>query len=603
MKNINSNNKEVFLNKNKKLYSKIYSQNKKQGYSYYNTDGAYEFLNLAESDENHEELNELDNEDMENINNLLENYKKDLSDIKIKENTYNIEHQMRDTKIEKTKFSNNVDSFIKSFFTNQDIINVLEKNERVKKVLILQAIYYFCIVYDIILSIEKLCSNNKLPKSNKFDMNFKKSDQGNSLSKEKIERNTSINSLNYPSFSKDCSIALNKKESLSKEHLSKLTYMNNYLETENDVNIGIIGCGDIGYNLLTNLINLKKKGFKINILVSTRRPESISEQLGELNSDVEIFLDNEKVFKTCDIIFLCVQYNHLDIISKEVFDSFKLRMSQYTNLINNVNTISKEKVLESNNKVKDNVVTSNLLSNSSQSQSVKGSPQLKESTFIKGNNSNLNKFPIFISFILGLTEEKLRIMFDEQKLIMYKTSFTEIVDEECCKFLVDYLQINYYNLAYEKISQPIENESGNIKLNTDIEENTNSKSSFKYNHEKEPNDNMVLAVNSFLNLFNLVESLYSDSVDLISNTFETRFQYLYINTKSYIDIMLNTFIKKKSKISKQNKEEKQSLISNTKIGYDSSLNHFKSNMFENEISGILNSCFNEYIEVTDNHQM
>ena len=90
------------------------------------------------------------------------------------------------------------------------------------------------------------------------------------------------------------------------------------------IKVGIIGCGNIGKNLLKNLIKIKdKKYIDFQIQVSTRQPEKVMNELLELlDEDILITLNNEKIFEECDIIYLCIQPTQLDLLSKEVFNIF-----------------------------------------------------------------------------------------------------------------------------------------------------------------------------------------------------------------------------------------------------------------------------------------
>ncbi len=112
------------------------------------------------------------------------------------------------------------------------------------------------------------------------------------------------------------------------------TNYNNFKQSSQKTNalfkIGIIGCGHIGTFLLKNVIKLKDSEYiNVKILISTRRPEIITSELfNVLDDNIEVFLDNERIFNECDLIFLCVQPHQLDLIIKEITTSFQERIEK-----------------------------------------------------------------------------------------------------------------------------------------------------------------------------------------------------------------------------------------------------------------------------------
>lgn len=96
------------------------------------------------------------------------------------------------------------------------------------------------------------------------------------------------------------------------------------------IKIGIIGCGNVGSELLKKLVDIKdNKVYPYKIYVSTRRPDKITADiLNRLDEDIEIFLDNEKVFRECDIIYLCIQPHQLDLLSKEIYNVLQERVER-----------------------------------------------------------------------------------------------------------------------------------------------------------------------------------------------------------------------------------------------------------------------------------
>jgi pyrroline-5-carboxylate reductase len=81
---------------------------------------------------------------------------------------------------------------------------------------------------------------------------------------------------------------------------------------------------------LKNIIKLKDSGYiNVKILISTRRPEIITSELfNVLDDNIEVFLDNERIFNECDLIFLCVQPHQLDLIIKEISTLFQERIEK-----------------------------------------------------------------------------------------------------------------------------------------------------------------------------------------------------------------------------------------------------------------------------------
>ncbi len=93
--------------------------------------------------------------------------------------------------------------------------------------------------------------------------------------------------------------------------------------------IGLIGCGRIGSFLLKKLLSLKENSeeYKIKIYVSTRRPNDIiNDIISSMTDDIEIFLDNERIFSMCQIIYLCVQSHQFDNIQVEISETLKDRI-------------------------------------------------------------------------------------------------------------------------------------------------------------------------------------------------------------------------------------------------------------------------------------
>lgn len=140
----------------------------------------------------------------------------------------------------------------------------------------------------------------------------------------------------------------------------------------NLLQVGILGCGNIGGQLLKYLINLKdNEKLAMRIVVSTRRPEVTTTLFSNLDSSVDIVLDNERVFSQSDIIFICTQSHQFDLVTKEVFASFKERIN---------------------------------------SKSIY-------------NCAGVGLPPVIISFMAGVSTAKIKSVFNEPKLIVFKTTF------------------------------------------------------------------------------------------------------------------------------------------------------------------------------------
>ena len=187
--------------------------------------------------------------------------------------------------------------WMNDLFLSKDIKNIYLQNSHVKEILIDQGLYYLYIFYLIFIEWNKEREIEKLTRE------------------ERQRQKKEYSSLNLP--------PIDMKQILKKVNIPILK-------------VGIIGCGNIGSLLLKKLIQIKdNKILSFKILVSTRRPNNIGNDIkNSLDEDIKIFLDNEKIFEECDIIFLCVQPHNLDLLSKEIFQSFnekieKLQKKEY----------------------------------------------------------------------------------------------------------------------------------------------------------------------------------------------------------------------------------------------------------------------------------
>ena len=182
---------------------------------------------------------------------------------------------------------NDID-WLGSIFINKDLKYMLIHNIHIKEILLVdQALYYFMIFSKIFVKWSDERETDKLWKE------------------EEKEREKQIQKyhVNLPPIDMK---KLKKKVVIPR------------------IKVGIIGCGRIGKNLLRNLIKIKdKKVIDFQIQVSTRQPEKVmNELLDLLDEDIYIGLNNEKIFEECDIIFLCIQPTQLDLLSKEIFNTF-----------------------------------------------------------------------------------------------------------------------------------------------------------------------------------------------------------------------------------------------------------------------------------------
>ena len=232
-------------------------------------------------------VNENENKSAED---LLDNYeiKNALESI----NKFNSEHS-KEQKRKESKGNGLICTNIKdidwlsNIFINKDIKNMLIQNNHIREILVDQALYYFIVFSKIFLTWSKERERDKL---------LKEAQKEREKQKQKYH-------VNLP--------PIDLKVLLRKIVIPR-------------IKVGVIGCGNIGKKLLKNLIKIKdKKIIDFQIQVSTRQPEKVmNELLDMLDKDISITLNNEKVFEECDLIFLCVQPAQLDLLSKEIFNTF-----------------------------------------------------------------------------------------------------------------------------------------------------------------------------------------------------------------------------------------------------------------------------------------
>lgn len=207
------------------------------------------------------------------------------------------EHKSKDEEGHSTLCTNIRDiDWLGNIFIDKDIKNMLIQNSHIKEILVDEALYYFYIFSKIFLAWTHDKEREKLKKEAEKE-------------REKDKDKSKYYHMNLP--------PIDMKEIEKKIVIPK-------------IKVGIVGCGNIGKKLLKSFIKIKdKKIFDFQIQVSTRQPDKImSEFLDILDEDITIMLNNEKLFEECDIIFLCVQPNQLDLLSREVFASFNERVEK-----------------------------------------------------------------------------------------------------------------------------------------------------------------------------------------------------------------------------------------------------------------------------------
>jgi hypothetical protein len=226
------------------------------------------------------EIDNLENYELNNAIESIKNFNKEHDkEYKRKEETG---HGLICTNIKDIDWLSNI-------FLNKDIKNMLIQNNHIREILVDQALYYFRIFSKIysIWSYER-----------EKDKAIKEKEKEREKQKQKYH--TSLPPIDMKALLKGIVIP--------------------------KIKVGIIGCGSIGKKLLKSLIKIKDKKKKIidfQIQVSTRQPDKLmNELLDLLDEDISIFLNNEKVFEECDLIFLCIQPVQLDLLSKEVFNTF-----------------------------------------------------------------------------------------------------------------------------------------------------------------------------------------------------------------------------------------------------------------------------------------
>ena len=190
--------------------------------------------------------------------------------------------------------------WLNNLFTDPQIKSIFLQQSHVRTLLIYQSLYYLATYYTLYserLKEKPTCKattqSTSPPQKHKQQQPFNPNNNNNNNNE--LAYNTVTSSFNSPT-----------------------------------IKVGVIGCGNIGSALLKELIDIKdKKRILMKIYVSTRRPDNVSlEIMSKLDEDVEIFLNNEKVFTECDVIFLCIQPHQLNLLNKEIHDIYTERIER-----------------------------------------------------------------------------------------------------------------------------------------------------------------------------------------------------------------------------------------------------------------------------------
>lgn len=216
------------------------------------------------------------------------------------------------------------------FFEDEDVRELFLNNERTKSLITIQCLYYLSIFRNLHLAKYKNSKPNLDPIENESNINNINS----------INNMNNINSL--PLLNTKSKIIPDKKQ-IYKNMLSTLNEgANNTNKTllmekndaaiklQNYFRIGLIGCGNVGNFLAKHLIAIKDSSImNFKILISTRRPDRVdSDIINSIDDNIEIFLDNEKVFQEANLIFLCLLPHQLDLLVKEISLTFKERIDK-----------------------------------------------------------------------------------------------------------------------------------------------------------------------------------------------------------------------------------------------------------------------------------
>ena len=243
-------------------------------------------------EDNNEKKNENENKSEED---LLDQY--ELQNAKESINNFNLEHG-KEHKLKESGHDlictniKDID-WLSNIFINKELKNMLIQNTHIREILIDQALYYFMIFSKIFSTWSKEREIDKLVKEEQKER----------------EKQKQKYHVNLP--------PIDMKKIIKKIVIPR-------------IKVGIVGCGNIGKKLLKNLIKIKdKKIIDFQIFVSTRQPEKVMNDLLDLlDDDIFIFLNNEKVFEECDFIFLCIQPSQLDLLSKEIFNTFNEKIEK-----------------------------------------------------------------------------------------------------------------------------------------------------------------------------------------------------------------------------------------------------------------------------------
>lgn len=100
----------------------------------------------------------------------------------------------------------------------------------------------------------------------------------------------------------------------------------NEVKKDPGLQIGIIGCGRIGYQLARSLLEFSEV-YPNEIEISTRQPDSLG---FFLNQNIKCYFDNAQVARFAEILFLCVLPTQLGMVIDEIKDDLNQHCTIYS---------------------------------------------------------------------------------------------------------------------------------------------------------------------------------------------------------------------------------------------------------------------------------
>jgi hypothetical protein len=203
------------------------------------------------------------------------------------------------------------------FFEDQEVKELFLNNERTKSLITIQCLYYLNIFRNLHLAkyknskpgLDQIDNESNLPLLNS------KSKLIPSVEKKAVFKNM-LSTLNEGANNTNKTLLIEKNDPGVK--------LQNYFK------IGLIGCGNVGNFLAKHLIAIKDSSImNYKILISTRRPNMVdTDIINSIDDNIEIFLDNEKIFQEANLIYLCLLPHQMDLLIKEVSSIFKERIDK-----------------------------------------------------------------------------------------------------------------------------------------------------------------------------------------------------------------------------------------------------------------------------------